>query len=261
MTIPEYCAAVCRLVRFTPAHPAIVRELTGHLEDAVEARQAKGLPYDQAVEQAVNAMGDPVEVGKALDALHSPLLGWIQIWVRRALVVCTALMLLPTLLGLWRLGESCFPQENPAQWRSTQTGEALPGLPQRNIVEHSGYTLSLWDGVRTTGGAADQISLLLRLDHSSPWLCHPSEWTFQSLTVTDDLGTEYINWATAYREHRADFQVLAASSGVYDTFFSDWFVLTIDSIPPEAQTLTIALEQTGEPFSFSIPLTGGGEDG
>ena len=29
MTIPDYCAAVCRFVRFSPDHAAITAELTG----------------------------------------------------------------------------------------------------------------------------------------------------------------------------------------------------------------------------------------
>lgn len=253
MTIPDYCAAVCRCVRFSPDHAAITAELTGHLEDAVEARENRGVPHEQAVVQAVDAMGDPAEVGKALDALHSPLLGWVQIWVRRVLVLCAVLMLIPALTGLWMLAKSFVPRESPAQWQNTQTGEALSGLPIRNAAEPSGYTISLWDAVRD----GDTVTLLVRLDHFSPWLRSPSEWAFQSLTVTDDAGNKYINWATAYEKHLEEFQVYASSAGTYDTFFSTYFTLTVYNVPPEAGTLTFTLERSGEPFSFSLPLNGG----
>lgn len=253
MTIPDYCAAVCRFIRFRPDHAAITAELTGHLEDAVEARERRGVPHDQAVLQAVDAMGDPAEVGTALDALHSPLLGWVQIWVRRVLVLCAVLMLIPALTGLWTLAKSSVPRENPAQWQTAQAGEALPGLPIRNAAEHSGYTISLWDAVRN----GDTVALLVRLDHVSPWLRSPSEWAFQSLTVTDDVGTSYINWATAYEKYLEEFQVYASSNGRYDTFFSTYFTLTVYKVPFEAQILTFTLERSGEPFSFSLPLNGG----
>lgn len=253
MTIPDYCAAVCRFVRFSPDHAAITAELTAHLEDAVEAREGRGVPHAQAVVQAVDAMGDPAEVGKALDTLHSPLLGWVQIWVRRTLVLCAVLMLLPALTGLWTLVKSFVPREHPAQWQSTQTGQALPGLPIRSAAEHSGYTLSLWDAVRD----GDTVALLVRLDHFSPWLRSPSEWAFQSLAVTDDVGSTYLNWAAAYAEHLENFQVYASSAGVYDTFFSTYFTLTVDNVPPEARMLTFTLDRSGEPFSFSLPLDGG----
>ncbi|OUQ24974.1 hypothetical protein B5E80_05875 [Flavonifractor sp. An135] len=253
MTIPDYCAAVCRFVRFSPDHAAITAELTAHLEDAVEARESRGVPHAQVVVQAVDAMGAPAEVGKALDALHSPLLGWVQIWVRRVLVLCAVLMLLPTLTGLWTLSKTFVPQEHPAQWQSTQTGEALPGLPIRNAAKHSGYTLSLWDGVRD----GDTVALLVRLEHFSPWLRSPSEWAFQSLTVTDNVGSTYINWATAQEAHLEEFQVYASSNGRYDTFFSTYFTLTVYNVPPEADILTFTLAQSGEPFSFSLPLNGG----
>lgn len=257
MTIPDYCAAVCRFVRFTPDHAAITAELTGHLEDAVEAREVRGIPHAQAVVQAVDAMGDPAEVGKALDALHSPLLGWLQIWVRRALILCAVLALLPTLTGLWDLKEYLVSREDPARWQMTRSGAPLPGLPIQGAAEHSGYTISLWDAVRD----GDSVALLVRLDHLSPWLRRPSQWALQSLTVTDDCGTEYINWAAAYDAHLEEFQVCATSTGRYDTFFSTYYTLTVDQVPPQARELTFTLERSGTPLTFSLPLDGGDGNG
>ena len=79
----EYCAAVCAQVRFRPDRQAIASELTAHMEDHMAALEAAGVPLAEAKRQAIAAMGDPEELGRALDRLHSPVLGWLQLWMRR----------------------------------------------------------------------------------------------------------------------------------------------------------------------------------
>ena len=51
---------------------AVRQELSDHIQDHQAALMAEGMGRDQAEEAAVAAMGDPEELGKALDALHSP---------------------------------------------------------------------------------------------------------------------------------------------------------------------------------------------
>ncbi len=73
--VDRFCSRVCAHVRFSPDHAAITAELTAHLEDHAAALEARGFPSDVAVQQAVDAMGDPKEIGKELDKSHSPFLG------------------------------------------------------------------------------------------------------------------------------------------------------------------------------------------
>ncbi len=44
----------------------IGRELTSHLEDIIEELTNNGVPYEEAVNQAIERMGDPVELGEQL---------------------------------------------------------------------------------------------------------------------------------------------------------------------------------------------------
>ena len=75
----NFCGRVCEYVRFSPDHAAITAELTAHLEDHAAALKERGFSSDVAVQQAVDAMGDPEEIGKELDKSHSSFLGWFQI--------------------------------------------------------------------------------------------------------------------------------------------------------------------------------------
>lgn len=73
----EWLDEVLSRVRFWPDHPAIRRELADHMEDRYQALKAAGLSTDEAYGRSIDAMGDPAEVGRLLDAAHRPLLGWL----------------------------------------------------------------------------------------------------------------------------------------------------------------------------------------
>ena len=78
-------------IRFLPDRFGVRWELQNHMEDRYEALTAGGLDERAAAEQTVAAMGDADEVGRALNRLHSPLLGWA--WLLSCAAVFLALLL------------------------------------------------------------------------------------------------------------------------------------------------------------------------
>ena len=98
----EFIAAVCAKVRFTPAREKIAEELRAHLEDRAAMLTEHGVSPEDAAARAVAAMGDPEEIGAALDREHSPFWGWMAIWtdIARYLVLfLVGLMVLFILMG------------------------------------------------------------------------------------------------------------------------------------------------------------------
>ena len=84
--------AVCEQVRFRPDHRSIEFELRDHYEEHVRDLLRLGRPRELAEERALEAMGNAQEVGRALDRVHKPWLGWL--WeVSRLLVLLLALLL------------------------------------------------------------------------------------------------------------------------------------------------------------------------
>ena len=83
----EFIDAVCGEILFRPARRGVRAELTAHLEDRAEALKARGVPPEEAEEQAVAAMGDPKRLGKALHKEHWPILGWIELLWPAALML------------------------------------------------------------------------------------------------------------------------------------------------------------------------------
>lgn len=75
--------AVCGEVRFWPDREGIAKELRIHYEDHCRALERLSYEPDLAAERSLRAMGDAQEVGRALDRIHKPWLGWVWVlsWV------------------------------------------------------------------------------------------------------------------------------------------------------------------------------------
>ncbi len=87
--------AVCGQVRFRPDHRSIEFELRDHYEEHVRDLLRLGRPRELAEERALEAMGNAQEVGRALNKVHKPWLGWL--WeASRALVLLLAVLVVVT---------------------------------------------------------------------------------------------------------------------------------------------------------------------
>ncbi|HSR03885.1 MAG TPA: permease prefix domain 1-containing protein [Proteiniclasticum sp.] len=73
-----YLREVLSQVKFSYDHEPIYKELTSHLEERVEEYLSQGYEKEEAEEMALENFGNPVEIGKALNKEHSPLLGWVH---------------------------------------------------------------------------------------------------------------------------------------------------------------------------------------
>lgn len=72
----EYIRILLEQVRCRKAHEMIEEEIRNHIEDQAEANMAVGMSRSEALEEAVRDMGDPIEVGIAMDRIHRPALAW-----------------------------------------------------------------------------------------------------------------------------------------------------------------------------------------
>lgn len=72
----EYMNLLMEQIRCKKAHPYILEEIQGHIEEQTRENIALGMSMEQALESAVQDMGSPVEVGIALDRIHRPKAAW-----------------------------------------------------------------------------------------------------------------------------------------------------------------------------------------
>lgn len=71
-TAREYVEAACGQIRWKKARDGIRQELENHISDQCSAYVGNGMSEAEALEKAVEQMGDPVGVGAQLDRLHRP---------------------------------------------------------------------------------------------------------------------------------------------------------------------------------------------
>lgn len=81
---------------------SVRRELEAHLEDHMEVLLDLGRTPEEAREQAEEALGDPVELGKALDSLYDPLWLWLD---RLVLLLLAVALFVGASLGMGMLME------------------------------------------------------------------------------------------------------------------------------------------------------------
>ena len=100
----EFCERVLAQVRHATAAEkgAIQAELEGHLEDHAQALTEAGCTEDEAAERALAAMGDPAEIGQALNREYP--LGWLVL--SRVTLTITVLLCLTVLLSFPILGHT-----------------------------------------------------------------------------------------------------------------------------------------------------------
>lgn len=68
----EFLKILTEQMRCVKARDGVARELADHIQDQAQAYEESGVEHDQAIEMAVHEMGDPVEIGVALDRIHRP---------------------------------------------------------------------------------------------------------------------------------------------------------------------------------------------
>lgn len=76
MSIEEYLSTLTEQIRCTKARGMVQAEVRAHIEDQRDAFEAEGMSRDEALQEAVKEMGDPVSVGVSLDQIHRPKTAW-----------------------------------------------------------------------------------------------------------------------------------------------------------------------------------------
>lgn len=202
----QFCELVTGQLRCKWEAPAVRQELSDHIQDHQAALIAEGMGRDQAEEAAVAAMGDPEELGKALDALHSP---WPWRLYHAALTAAFVLLVFAFFLGFDVLLGS--GGSGAVFWGDR--GYTLLAQDPQSILERYSFIDS--DTVQATGavtGGGDigpyrlssageallltqengdtQLAFLVSTFHPQPWLESLKLYDLACF-ASDDLGNQY----------------------------------------------------------------------
>ena len=244
-------------VRFWPDRKSIARELTDHFQDHTRDLERLDYPWQLAEERALAAMGDPELVGKALDRVHKPWLGWL--WVAsRAVLVLTAVACLLSLPGtgdfFHMAGNTLFPPEDPGGYQAIvgtyqllneQEGVTpwhFMGTLEAQPAQLPGYTLSLLEGQWWQyHDGFYRAECLLRLEPEHLWYGLPDD-------VLDDLSLLGSGEVPFQNEKNNPFH-----SGETD----NWFLISESSnaIPLSSDAESYRLEDSRDLGGWYLCLT------
>lgn len=88
----EYIKTLTEQIRYIKARTNVAQEVSAHILDQAAAYEESGISCEEAMEKAVLEMGDPVEVGVALDRIHRPQMNWKLMLAVLALSVAGAVV-------------------------------------------------------------------------------------------------------------------------------------------------------------------------
>lgn len=208
----KWCDTATRQVRFFWDRSDIAAELTAHYEDHVKDLERIGFDHDLALERALGAMGDAEEVGRALDRVHKPLLGWL--WLMSKVVVPVLALAVLFVFGSnmnWfsRLTHPAprdgqyeaggFFDFSPDSWEHEYSVQVLTGTGNC-VVERSGDTWSVpyavvwkcdYPGDNVTPGYTLYWTMVaLARDDQNPFDSADSDF-MEDLVLTASDGTYY----------------------------------------------------------------------
>lgn len=280
----RYCTAVCAQVRFRPDRAAIQSELWDHLEDHAAALEETGLSREEARAQAVEAMGDPVEVGKALDALHPPVTGWLLRvfgWLSNLALAALCLMMCYFLtFGAYDLFHDFLfrmstlaERQVAARWYGdledgplVAAGFDVTELHPTATAQTDGYNFSIPCAAQfATEGRSSNLYVLVKVAHPLPWHRAPDldSW----VSAYDDVGNQYPSINAALSESQQTYSLLPMehptytqqlSYAAYISAFVTYYEVWIDALDPDATQITLTFDRFGQrEFILPISLEGG----
>ena len=215
----QWCRTATSYVRYVPDRAGIAKELRDHLEDHRDALLEYGCDPELAESRALEAMGDPGEVGRELNRAHSPLWGWLWSLSKLCLYV-TGLLCVFSLLNhsFFHRDQGLllrFQNQDIMDYdRGISVVTEIPGgravLTPTNFDPRTGWELSLTIELDSPLGWKPEIENLLTvrdergiLPSLEPSLdTEPRSQTTGSLIwcANDPSWIRYVYWISAYRE-------------------------------------------------------------
>ena len=184
----NWCRKVTGQVRFWPDRAEIAKELAAHYEDHVKDLERLGYQQELAAQRALDAMGDPIEIGKALDRSHKPWLGWLWQFTRGLLLVLLGACLVVYLQADGQVNDAGLRTQNQLSWSAPAQGA------DRVETEHA--TLWLAPGEITKEDGRIHAAFQLSVKMKDPFGYSPN-YAIGYLEIADDRGPVPIRAWTA----------------------------------------------------------------
>ena len=226
------------LTRLTAEERENVRqELEEHIEDRMEVMLEMGWKPELAEERCLEAMGDPVEIGREMAKQYRGR-GWL--WLGRAAVLLTVVLCIQALLGvgiLFNAWDSLEARVNPQMgsrldWTESSERVNLQISMGNDVLRVFRVSVGKWKERRVAEIA----------------MCAYDRWPF---------GIVAHGWQRYVEINPSDAEAPDRSSNGRGSYGAE-YVQTYVELEPGARSVVLAYERFGESQRLEIPLPEGG---
>lgn len=240
-----FCDQVCSVIRQPLAKRLAREELTAHLEDHAAALEEQGVPPEEAALRAVEAMGDPYQIGHQLNRCHNSMFPGLT----TLLTVVGVMLILISIVSSSLLHTGLFSHSSllpPACTLPFQENETpvISGTASGGGTV-GGYRVTAQDAalIRTPEYPDDpshlELQVTLSSSHWQPWLDNldlyevPGTW----IDSTGATGTTYcFSWLDSPLTGTGYLEIKDPTPG------AQWFTVTLGR-PGDQIYLQIVLDQ------------------
>lgn len=224
----KYIEAILSYVKFSFDRSVIRTELKSHLLDRIEDYTEAGQAED-AEELAIAAMGDAEEIGFELNRQHRPLLGWLWLLSRLAVVLLVIVDLyvggLPVLMSLFA--------HNPG--KDIEKANIVYDITVNKRVQLDDRVINFRNVIYEKDG---DLTIIYDYYEARFW---GARWSLGNIgTISDNLGNQY-------------FSGSGGRNGGIKTIARR----TVENFSSEADTLIIDYDQYNRKYRVEIPLKEG----
>lgn len=182
-------------VRSKPEHKAIRAELLGHIEDKEQYFLDSGMEPTQAGRAALEAMGDPVAVGKELDKAHP--VWWAKLYTAaKAVIIILCIMMLFCIVDYAAHYDlDGLLQNFPLRIKQTDPysigGEDVVILDvEQEPVTLSGYTVQVTQAYwspKVYSGEENVLEVDIKVSNPRPWAVSPLFMSRMEMDAGEDV--------------------------------------------------------------------------
>ncbi|MBQ9933639.1 MAG: hypothetical protein IJO69_07405 [Ruminiclostridium sp.] len=234
----EYTHAVAQYVRHATGKEkaALRKELNDHMADHAQALMDGGYPEDHACRVAVESMGDPAEVGKALNREY-PLRWLVLSRLFLVLAVCSLLLLLQVFPG--GLYQSMMARTTP--WNS--------GFQSAMLAEDQ-LTYTDIKAEFPNGDVLWIYATAVTWDDTDGYTGHIYTSSYNRNPLRDP---QYGTYALTYTLKGSEEEFLHAGGGGGSSYGAAYMRQSFDGLPM-GSTLLAHYDRHGTSFTIEIPL-------
>jgi len=226
--LEDFLEKVCEQIQYRGAHTEIKEELKAHIEDHAQSLIDCGWDNRSAISKAIESMGDPIQIGKALNKIHKPYIGWLVAATNILIVIFSfhlAYILISNAINRLLPIDIGIPKEQI---------KYVIDINQKGIIDDR--TVVIKKLILDNGNNA----YILFEDYTKPF---SNGWSMLSFSIFDDKGNEY--WGRSY------------SSG---NLFGTRHVIEAKDISEDAKVIMLNYDHYNRKMRFEIPLIGSEND-